>query len=276
MAKIGTIPGYVTAVQNYAAQKGVPFATVPKAKPYNPYAYVPGGASPAVAKAIQAQGYATPYVGIPNANSIVQPNANAGAGAAAAGDPYGNELTADRMYGIGQKNYADALSMGERSMLSEPINRLIQAYGYDPRTTALGDVASRYFDPVGLEAARKGGYTTSQQIERGFGQALAGVPTDLGMNGLQHSGSSASSSRGSARRIRTGRTSRRGRRTLGGRRRRTSRRGSRGSRATTAPRILRRSTSRAGRARSINRPRTCKGSWTLGRARGSGTPGRTR
>lgn len=194
---IGTIPGY-TIRSLTAGSKPVTAAAIAaaKAKPYNPLAYVPGGSSPAVAKAIQAQGYAMPKVAIPGASSIVKP-----LGAAAAvppavtpsGDPYGSELTADPMYGLAQKNYQDALDMGQRTLLHDPINQLIAQYGYDPRSAQgvsqnISDLVGKYLDPAALDAAKANPYTTANQIGKTFTDALNAMPYDLAARGAQASG----------------------------------------------------------------------------------------
>jgi hypothetical protein len=189
---IGTLPGYVAAVRNYqAAQKPITF---PKPKPYNPLAYVPGGSAPQVARAIQSQGSAVPKVAIPSASSIVKPIVGTGSGLASTStDPYSGELTADPMYGLGQKNYQDALDMGERTLLRDPINQLIAQYGYDPRSASgvpqnLADIANKYLDPAALDAAKANPYTTANQIGKSFTDALNAMPYDLAARGAQASG----------------------------------------------------------------------------------------
>lgn len=172
---------------------------------YNPLAYVPGGSSPLVSRAIQNKGaLGLPKVTIPNAGSIVAPLGTDGGGIQqqTSGDPYGDELRNDPMWSIAQKNYEDALAMGERAQLSEPIARLVSTYGYDPRAylaahpdaalpqSAL-DLANRYIDPAGLAAAQKDPATVSNQIAKSFGQALAGIPNRLAQRGLLGGGSSA-------------------------------------------------------------------------------------
>jgi hypothetical protein len=118
-------------------QLGGPSLPKPK-KPKNPKVLDPFGVPHVGAQTLpalggaQPMGISTPQVTIPNANSIV----GAGTGSASVGDPYRNELANDPTWLLADKNYQDALTMGERTMLSDPINRLIQQYGYDPRTTA--------------------------------------------------------------------------------------------------------------------------------------------
>lgn len=177
---------------------------IKKPKPYNPFAYVPGGASPAVAQAIQTKGYAMPNVAIPNASAFVKPNVIGGSGGGSAStstDFYGEELAADPMYAIGQKNYQDALDMGQRSVLRDPINQLLLTYGYDPQAYAKGhegaipqnalDLANKYIDPAALAAAQKNPYTVANQIGKGFGDALESLPYQLAARGAQNSGAAA-------------------------------------------------------------------------------------
>jgi len=205
--------------------------SLPKKKPiapgaitgYNPQAYVPGGSSPAVATAIQSQGLrGVPKVTIPTAASIVgrqqfatpaRQAADVGAGpggsdALAAGlglkglNEYMNEITSDPNYAIGRQNYENALSMGERSLLGDPINQLVAKYGYDPRSylaanpgaqlpQAALDLANRYLDPTALAAAQRDPTTTANQIATSFGQALSSIPGELAARGRGRGGATA-------------------------------------------------------------------------------------
>jgi hypothetical protein len=142
-------------------------------------------------------------VTIPQADTIVKPNApSAPQGDGGGLRNYTGEITSDPMYGIGQKNYQDALTMGESSLLRSPIAQLISTYGYDPRAYLAAhpesglsqtsiDLANRYLDPAGLAAAQNDPATVANQIAKGFNQGLAAVPGTLAESGLERSGSSA-------------------------------------------------------------------------------------
>ena len=209
---IKAMPGYnpyayVPGGAKPKVAKAIQTLGMSKAKlPYNPLAYVPGGSSPAVASAIQAQGFATPQVKfptIPQASSVVAPQSFAQAVAAPVSVPvdavsggvgglgnYMDELTSDRLYQLAQKNYEDALAMGERSLFATPFKQALIQYGVAPGEAELAGLtpeaaalARKYLDPAAIAAAQGNPYSTAKQIDYGFNRASAGLAGDYTQRG---------------------------------------------------------------------------------------------
>lgn len=139
-----------------------------------------------------------PTVSIPQA-ATVAPAAAAVRGPSL-GD-YMSQIEGDPNFEIGRRNYENALEMGQRSLLADPINKLVSTYGIDPTAYLAAhpgsipqnmlDLANRYIDPAALAAAKADPFSTSNQIQRTFGQALAGTPGQLAARGRLGSGASA-------------------------------------------------------------------------------------
>lgn len=183
----------------------LPKLKVVKPPAYNPWAYVPGGSSPAVAQAIQMQGYKMPSASIPSANSVVAPQTFAAPAAGGLGSALGQNVGSledairnDRMYSIGESNWKNALSMGERQYLGDPFKQAYMTYGFDiPKWNAghpgavSGDIlsaAQKYLDPAATEAMNKNDFTVQRQLQRSFGQSLAGIGTNQAERGMLGSG----------------------------------------------------------------------------------------
>lgn len=155
--------------------------------------------------------FTLPSVSIPKASSIVQPlqptDPITGQSAVSTDtsrtglyglDEYMNEVKSDPNYAIAEKNYRDALEMGERTLMSDPFRQALISYGYDiggwnaahPGTVsqAILDAAGKYLDPAAQKAANENPYSTAAQIGRGYNQATAGLGGDYAMRGTLGSG----------------------------------------------------------------------------------------
>lgn len=184
---ISTTPGYGSKARKLPTlESGL---KLPGAASYNPYAYVPGGSSPAVSKAIQNQGFkaALPSFSLPapvvtrNSGAVTTQGGNAGGGGG--GTPglenYMSEAQNDAMWQLAERNYQDALAMGERSQFADPFRQALIQYGQAPSEAQLAGLspeaaalARKYLDQGAVDAATKNPYSTTAQINRGFGQAL--------------------------------------------------------------------------------------------------------
>jgi hypothetical protein len=177
---------------------------------YNPWAYVPGGSSPAVSQAIQTQGY-KPFqaVTIPKANSVVAPqtftstpayNTTTGAGAGTGQDIEALKaaIRNDPMYSIGESNWKNALTMGERQYMADPFKQAYMNYGFDipawnkAHPGAVSEdiltAAQKYLDPAATAAMSKDPNTIAHQLQHNFGAAIAGIGGNQAARGMLGSG----------------------------------------------------------------------------------------
>lgn len=191
MAGIGVMPGYVSAVNAYRAKKTAKAAPAIGTTPATKGALLgsmegslglPGVPKVAAPKSI------VPQVSIPRA-TVAAPGVSAPANTGLS--EYGNELEGDPTWQLAQKNYADALSMGERSLFGDPFKQLLTQYGYVPSEAQIGGLSPdlqamvrKYMTPDAVAAAQGNPYSTSATINKSFDQALAAAPIDYAERGL--------------------------------------------------------------------------------------------
>jgi len=192
MAGIGVMPGYVSAVNAYRAKKTAKAAPMMGTTSATKGALLPsleGSLGLTGVPKVAAPKSIVPQISIPKATvaapGVSAPAANTGL------DEYSNELSGDATWQLAQKNYSDALSMGERSLFGDPFKQLLTQYGYVPSEAQIGGLSPdlqamvrKYMTPEAVAAAQGNPYSTAATINKSFDQALAAAPIDYAERGL--------------------------------------------------------------------------------------------
>lgn len=189
MAGIGVMPGYVSAVNAYRARKtkapsfGAAIGTTPSTKGALLGSMEGSLGLPGVPK-VAAPTSIVPQVSIPRVTAPAAP-ANTGL------NEYGNELSGDPTWQLAQRNYADSLSMGERSLFGDPFKQLLTQYGYVPSEDQIAGLSPdlqamvrKYMTPDAIAAAQGNPYSTAATVNKSFDQALAAAPINYAERGL--------------------------------------------------------------------------------------------
>ena len=185
-------------------------ATKLSPSPYNPAAYVPGGAPPNVARAIQTQGggpgpfnYTPPKIAPANTSGLGADYSDLGGSSPTLPALYDEKqrdwtpdemqqmIVGDPMYGIGQERYQQALDRGYSNIVRTPTQQKARSFGAIDFTKVPSDIRDELQKLLGPAATEEDPMSTMAQLRTQLARGQAKIPYALAARNAGRSGASA-------------------------------------------------------------------------------------